>query len=157
VKQAKDAAQARRLLASAAARRELADRGGDECGHGPPDAAARGDPFQRAGAGRSGLVNIPSPGAPPSSMRRTRGPDPGDPWCGALARARPDHAVHEEFGLSVSDDTVYRALKDLGSSHLSARPRAYIQDTEAMETFKKLLRPPGPPKAHIGHFVRSVV
>ena len=55
-KQAKDAAQARRLLASAAARRELADRGGDECGPGPPDAAGRVDPFQRAGAGRSGLV-----------------------------------------------------------------------------------------------------
>jgi hypothetical protein len=25
----------------------------------------------------------------------------------------------------VSDDTVYRALKDLGFSHISARPRAY--------------------------------
>src|SRR5262249_42891083 len=40
--------------------------------------------------------------------------------------------LHEEFGLSVSDDTVYRALKDLGFSHVSARPRAL-----AMETFKK--------------------
>jgi len=29
--------------------------------------------------------------------------------------------LHEEFGISVSDDTVYRALKDLGFSHLSAR------------------------------------
>ena len=31
----------------------------------------------------------------------------------------------------------YRALKDLGFSHVSARPRAYKQDAEAMETFKK--------------------
>jgi len=45
--------------------------------------------------------------------------------------------LHEEFGISVSDDTVYRALKDLGFSHVSARPRAYKQDPEAIETFKK--------------------
>jgi hypothetical protein len=40
--------------------------------------------------------------------------------------------LHEEFGISVSDDTVYRALKDLGFSHVSARPRAYKQDGEAI-------------------------
>ena len=45
--------------------------------------------------------------------------------------------LHEEFGLSVSDDTIYRALKDLGFSHVSARP--YKQDPEAVEAFKKTL------------------
>jgi transposase len=40
--------------------------------------------------------------------------------------------LHEEFGLSVSDDTIYRALKDLGFSHVSARPKAYKQDPDAM-------------------------
>ena len=30
--------------------------------------------------------------------------------------------LHDAFGLSVSDDTIYRALKDLGFSHVSARP-----------------------------------
>jgi transposase len=30
--------------------------------------------------------------------------------------------LYEEFGLSVSDDTIYRALKKLGFSHVSARP-----------------------------------
>jgi transposase len=45
--------------------------------------------------------------------------------------------LHEEFGISVSDDTIYRALKDLGFSHLSARPKAYKQDPEAVEAFKK--------------------
>jgi transposase len=49
--------------------------------------------------------------------------------------------LHEEFGVSVSDDTVYRALKDLGFSHLSARPRAYKQDGEAIEAFKKTSTP----------------
>lgn len=47
--------------------------------------------------------------------------------------------LHEEFGLSVSDDTIYRALKDLGFSHVSARPKAYKQDAEAMDAFKKTL------------------
>jgi transposase len=47
--------------------------------------------------------------------------------------------LYEEFALSVSDDTVYRALKDLGYSHVSARPKAYKQDPEAIATFKKTL------------------
>ena len=38
----------------------------------------------------------------------------------------------------MSDDTIYRALRDLGFSHLSARPKAYKQDPDAMEAFKKL-------------------
>ena len=37
----------------------------------------------------------------------------------------------------MSDDTIYRALKDLGFSHVSARPKAYKQDAEAMDAFKK--------------------
>ena len=45
--------------------------------------------------------------------------------------------LHEEFALSVSDDTVYRALKELSFSHVSARPKAYKQDAEAMDAFKK--------------------
>ena len=47
--------------------------------------------------------------------------------------------LYEEFGLSVSDDTIYRALKDLGFSHVSARPKAYKQDADAMAAFKKTL------------------
>jgi len=45
--------------------------------------------------------------------------------------------LHEEFGLSVSDDAIYRALKEQGFSHVSARPKAYKQDPEAVEAFKK--------------------
>jgi len=37
----------------------------------------------------------------------------------------------------VSDDTIYRALHKLGFSHLSARPRAYRQDPNAIAAFKK--------------------
>ena len=45
--------------------------------------------------------------------------------------------LYEEFGLAVSDDTIYRALKNLGFSHVSARPKAYKQNAEAMDAFKK--------------------
>jgi hypothetical protein len=47
--------------------------------------------------------------------------------------------LYEEFALSVSDDTIYRALKDLGYSHVSARPRAYKQDPDAIAAFKNTL------------------
>jgi hypothetical protein len=42
----------------------------------------------------------------------------------------------------VSDDTIYRALKDLGFSHVSARPKAYKQDPDAVEAFKKRMARP---------------
>jgi Winged helix-turn helix len=35
----------------------------------------------------------------------------------------------------------YRALKDLGFSHVSARPKAYNQNADAMEAFKKTFPP----------------
>ena len=35
------------------------------------------------------------------------------------------------------DDTIYRALKTLGFSHMSARPKAYKQNAEAMDALKK--------------------
>ena len=43
----------------------------------------------------------------------------------------------EEFGLSVSRQTLGRELHALGYAKLSARPRHHAQDGEAMETFKK--------------------
>jgi transposase len=98
--------------------------------------------------GADGLINIPSPGARPKlDARHTaflariveEGPTPSIHgvvrWraCDLIMR------LYEEFGLSVSDDTVYRALKKLGFSHVSARPKAYKQNAEAMEAFKKTL------------------
>jgi hypothetical protein len=60
-------------------------------------------------------------------------------WCAGRARDLIMR-LHEEFGLSVSDDTIYGALKELGFSHVSARPKAYKQDAEAMEGVQKQLR-----------------
>src|SRR5262245_3737514 len=91
------------------------------------------------------LSNIPSPGMPPKLNSRHKaflariveeGPIPAIHgvvrWraCDLIMR------LHEEFGLSVSDDTIYRALKTLGFSHVSARPQAYKQNAEAMHAFK---------------------
>jgi transposase len=144
-KQAKDAAQARRLLAIAAVLdgsswAEAATNAGMD------RQTLRDWVIRFNEQGPDGLVNIPSPGAPPklndthkAFLARIvhKGPIPAIHgvvrWraCDLIMR------LHEAFGLSVSDDTVYRALKDLCFSHVSARPRAYKQDAEAMETFKK--------------------
>ena len=98
--------------------------------------------------GPDGLVNIPSPGAPAKLDNEHKGflaqiVDEGPiPAIHGVVRWRACDLImrlHEEFGLSVSDDTIYRALKDLDFSHVSARPKAYKQDAEAMDTFKKTL------------------
>ena len=142
----KDVAQARRLLAIAA----ILD-GARACGsgadrrNGPADDAGLGDPVQRARSGRPD--QLVSPGSPPKLEQQhgaflarvvEEGPIPAVHgvvrWWGCDLIV----LLHEEFGIEVSsDDTVYRALKQLGFAHLSARPRAYKQDAEAMEAFKK--------------------
>jgi transposase len=146
-KQANDAAQARRLLAIAAvldgASREDAAKIG-----GMDRQTLRDWVIRFNEQGPEGLVNIPSPGAPPKLDDTHRA------FLARIVEEGPIPAVHgvvrwracdlimrlyEEFALSVSDDTIYRALKDLGYSHVSARPRAYKQDPEAMAAFKKTL------------------
>ena len=49
--------------------------------------------------------------------------------------------LREEFGVSVSETTVSRALKRLGFRVLTARPQAHGQDAQAMEAFKPMARP----------------
>jgi len=141
----RDAAQARRLLAIAAVldgapREEAAKSGG-------MDRQTLRDWVMRFNEqGPDGLINKSSPGAPGKLSQEHKaflarlveeGPIPAVHgvvrWraCDLIMR------LHEEFGISVSDDTVYRALKDLGFSHVSARPKAFKQDTDAMEAFKK--------------------
>ena len=148
-KRAKDAAQARRLLAIAAvldgaSREEAATAGGMD------RQTLRDWVIRFNEQGPDGLINLPSPGAPGKLN------DEHKAFLARLVEEGPIPAVHavvrwracdlimrlyEEFGLSVSDDTVYRALKELGFSHVSARPKAYKQDADAIDAFKKTLPP----------------
>jgi len=148
----KNAAQARRLLAIAAvldsaAREEAAKIGGMD------RQTLRDWVIRFNDQGPDGLINKWSPGAPGKLSKEHKaflarlveeGPIPAVHgvvrWraCDLIMR------LHEEFGISVSDDTVYRALRELGFSHVSARPKAYKQDPEAMEAFKKTFPPAWP-------------
>ena len=148
-KRAKDAAQARRLLAIAAvldgaSRTEASRIGGME------RQTLRDWVIRFNDQGPDGLINKWSPGAPGKLSKEHKaflarlveeGPIPAVHgvvrWraCDLIMR------LHEEFGISVSDDTIYRALRELGFSHVSARPKAYKQDPEAMEAFKKTFPP----------------
>ena len=142
---AKNAGQTRRLLAIAAvldgSPREEAARVG-----GMDRQTLRDWVIRFNEQGPAGLINIPSPGAPAKLNAGHKA------FLARIVDEGPTPAVHgvvrwracdlimrlyEEFALSVSDDTIYRALNKLGFSHLSARPRAYKQDAEATEAFKK--------------------
>jgi transposase len=149
-KRARDAAQARRLLAIAAvldgASREAAAKIG-----GMDRQTLRDWVIRFNEQGPDGLINIPSPGVPPKLDDTHRA------FLARIVKEGPIPAVHgvvrwracdlimrlyEEFALSVSDDTIYRALKDLGFSHVSARPKAYKQDPDAIAAFKKRMARP---------------
>src|SRR5438132_7290953 len=144
-KRAKDAAQARRLLAIAAvldgtSREDAAKIGG-------MDRQTLRDWVIRFNAqGPDGLINIPSPGVPPKLDDTHRA------FLARIVKEGPIPAVHgvvrcracdlimrvyAEYALSVSYDTVSRALKDLGFSLVRARPKAYKQDAEVITAFKK--------------------
>ena len=142
---AKDTAQARRLLAIAAVLEGASREDAAEIA-GMDRQTLRDWVIQFNERGPDGLINIPSPGVPPKLDATHKaflariveeGPIPAVHgvvrWraCDLIMR------LHEEFRFSVSDDTIYRALKDLGFSHVSARPKAYKQDAEAMDAFKK--------------------
>src|SRR6201989_2182406 len=147
-KRAKDAAQARRLLAIAAvldgaSRTDAATIGGMD------RQTLRDWVIRFNDQGADGLINIPSPGVPPRLDATHRaflakiveeGPIPAVHgvvrWraCDLIMR------LHEEFGISVSDDTIYRVLKELGFSHVSARPKAYKQDGDVIEAFLECAR-----------------
>ena len=146
---ARDAGQARRLLAIAAvldgASREEAAKAG-----GMDRQILRDWVIRFNDLGPDGLINRLSPGCPSKlgpehKAFLARLVDDGPiPAVDGVVRWRACDLImrlHEEFGISVSDDTIYRALKELGFSHVSARPKAYKQDSEAIETFKKNFLP----------------
>ncbi len=147
-KRCRNADQARRLLSIAAvvdgvSRAEAAKIGG-------MDRQTLRDWVHRFNAaGPDGLINHTAPGAAPKLTKAQKA------RLAALVEQGPIPAIHdvvrwrardlvqwiyEEFGISVSDSTVYRILAELGFSHVSARPKAYKQDEQALAAFKKTSR-----------------
>ena len=49
--------------------------------------------------------------------------------------------IWEEFRISISETTLSRELRSLGYRKLSARPRHYAQNPEALEVFKEASLP----------------
>lgn len=141
----KDAGQTRRLLALAAicdgaTRTEAAQIGGVTLqivrdwvmklnAHGPAgliDRKAPGQPRRLDDKHRAALATVVESGPIPAvhGVVRWRVID----LCQWL---------HDEFALSVSEQTLSRELRELGYRKLSARPRHHAQAEGAIEAFKK--------------------
>jgi transposase len=149
-KRCRDADQARRLLSLAAvvdgaSRAEAARIGG-------MDRQTLRDWVHRFNEdGPDGLVNHAAPGAAPKLTAAQqaelaalveRGPIPAVDGVVRWRACDLVQWIYEKFAVSVSDATVYRLLERLGFSHVSARPKAYNQNAEAIAAFKKT-SPPG--------------
>jgi len=147
-KASSNAAQARRLLALAAIRDGMSRE--DAARVGGMDRQTLRDwvhAFNRRGI--DGLINAPLPGRPSklSAAHKAeikvlveQGPDPEKDglvrWrCADLARI-----AKERFGVSVDEDTIGRVLRELGFSHISARPRHPDQAADAVASFQKRSR-----------------
>ena len=161
-KGSRDANQVRRLLAIAAvldgaSRLHAAKIGG-------MDRQTLRDWVHRFNAeGPDGLIDRTSSGAPPKLNKAhkqalaayvERGPIPSAHGVVRWRACDLVAFVWQEFRIAVSDDTIYRALHELGFAHVSARPQHHAQDEEALEAFKKTSpsgwrkSEPGCPKAH---------
>jgi putative transposase len=141
----KDANQARRLLAIAAIyegmdREEAARVGG-------MDRQTLRDWVHRFNSqGSAGLINIKPPGRPSKLSAEQKeelcqlveaGPDPQKHGVARWRCVDLKRVLGERFGVDLSEVRLGRVLKELGFSHISARPRHPAQDPHAIAAFKK--------------------
>jgi transposase len=141
----KDANQARRLLAIAAVydgmdREEAARIGG-------MDRQTLRDWVHRFNEqGADGLINIKPPGRPSRLLAEQKedlrqlveaGPYPQKDGVVRWRCVDLKRVLGERFGVDLSEVRLGRVLKELGFSHISARPRHPVQDPEAIAAFKK--------------------
>jgi transposase len=142
---AKDAHQARRLLALAAirdgkTRAEAARIGG-------MDRQTLRDWVHAINAkGPDGLINRKAPGRKPKLTAEQRdevrtivetGPDPEVDGVVRWRCIDLRGIIKKRFGVDLDEVSIGRLLKALDFAHVSARPRHPKQDKEAIETFKK--------------------
>ena len=141
----KDANQARRLLAIAAVyegmdREQAARIGG-------MDRQTLCDWVHRFNAhGPDGLINVKPPGRRPRLSPEQKeelrelveaGPDPQTDGVARWRCVDLKRVLGERFGVDLSEVRLGRILKELGFSHISARPRHPTQNASAIAAFKK--------------------
>lgn len=145
----KDANQARRLLAIAAVydgmdREEAARIGG-------MDRQTLRDWVHRFNEqGPEGLINAKSPGRPSKLSAEQKeelrqlveaGPDPQMHGIVRWRCVDLKRVLGERFAVDLSEVSLGRVLKQLGFSHISARPQHPAQDAQAIAAFKKTFPP----------------
>jgi transposase len=145
----KDANQARRLLAIAAVcegmdREEAASIGG-------MDRQTLRDWVHRFNEqGPSGLINIKPPGRRPRLSEEQKeelcrlveaGPDPLTDGVVRWRCVDLKRTLGRRFGVDLSEVRLGQVLKELGFSHISARPRHPAQNPQAIAAFKKTSPP----------------
>src|SRR6266446_10619293 len=143
--QTKDADQARRLLALAAVcdgmdREEAARIGG-------MDRQTLRDWVHRFNEqGPDGLINVKPTGRPSKLSAEQKeelqqlvetGPDPERDGIVRWRCVDLKRVLGERFAVDLSEVSLGRVLKELGYSHISARPRHPAQDAQAIAAFKK--------------------
>lgn len=144
----KHANQSRRLLSLAAV---LDGMSRDEAARlGGMDRQTLRDWVHRFNAdGPEGLKDIRSKGSPPRLSPEQRsafaeivetGPDRVKDGVVRWRRIDLQRVVAERFGVVYHERTIGKLLKQLGFSHLSARPRHPAQDAKTVADFKKLRR-----------------
>ena len=145
---AKDANQARRLLALAAVRdgqdRKAAAR------IGGMDRRTLRDWVHRFNAsGPDGLINAKAPGPAPKLSAEQReelrqlvaaGPDPEKDGVVRWGCVDLRRVIEKRWNVDLDEVSIGRLLKQFGFSHVRARPRHPAQDPAAIEAFKKTFR-----------------
>ena len=142
---AKDANQARRLLALAAVRDGQSRAEAARIG-GMDRQTLRDWVHAYNDRGIAGLVNDTSPGRPPKLAAEhkqalkelvEKGPDPETDGVVRWRRIDLARIAKTRFGVVVDEDTIGRVLRELGFSHISVRPKHPEQKDGAIEAFKK--------------------
>jgi transposase len=141
----KDANQVRRLLAIAAVYEGM-DRA-EAAGIGGMDRQTLRDWVHRFNAqGPGGLINIKPPGRASRLSQEQKeelcrlveaGPDPQRDGVARWRCVDLKRTLGQRFGVDLSEVRLGQILKQLGFSHISARPRHPAQNPQAIAAFKK--------------------